>query len=143
MTQTETTGRGTKPVLRYILAAVALLFGLATIKAGGDVLFFSAQAKAGAGNYVLFVLWANFIAGFLYVVCALAILLRPAMAFSIAAFIAVATAVVFAALGLHIVSGGAYEMRTVGALSLRLVFWVLVSAIVMRSLPATPLVRAD
>jgi DNA-binding protein len=40
MTQTETTGRGTKPVLRYILAAVALIFGAATIKAGGDVLFF-------------------------------------------------------------------------------------------------------
>ena len=45
--------------------------------------------------------------------------------------------------GWRAASGGAYEMRTVGALSLRLVFWVLVSAIVMRSLPATPLVRAD
>ncbi len=50
MTQTETTERGTKPVLRYIIAAVALLFGLVTIKAGGDVLFFNAQAKASAGS---------------------------------------------------------------------------------------------
>jgi len=123
MTKIETTGRRTKPLLRYIIAAVALLFGLATIKAGGDVLFFSAQAKADAGNYVPFVLWANFISGFLYVICAAVILLRPALAFSVAAFIAVATAVVLAALGLHIASGGVYEMRTVIAMAFRSTIW--------------------
>lgn len=114
-------------MLRYILAAMALVFGLATIKAGGDVLFFSAQAKASAGNYVPFVLWANFIGGFLYVICAAAILLRPALAFSVAVFIAVATAVVFAALGLHILSGGAYEMRTVMAMVFRTAVWLTVA----------------
>ncbi len=127
MTKTETTGRGTKPILRYILAAVALLFGAVTIKAGGDALFFNAQAKSAAGNYVFFVLWANFIAGFLYVICAAMILLRPALAFSVAAFIAVATAVVFAALGLHIVSGGAYEMRTVYAMAFRTAIWITIA----------------
>ena len=132
MTQTETTTQNRRPVLRYIIAAVALVFGVATIKAGGDVLFFNAQAKASAGNYVLFVLWANFIAGFLYVICAAAILLRPAMAFSVAAFIAVATAVVFAALGLHIASGGAYEMRTVMAMVFRTTIWVVIAFVLFK-----------
>ncbi|MBP6852384.1 MAG: hypothetical protein KA164_12330, partial [Rhodoferax sp.] len=57
--------------------------------------------------------------------------------------LAALTAAVALVFGVHVMGGAAYEMRTVGALSLRLVFWVLVSAIVMRSLPATPLVRAD
>ncbi len=127
MTQAETTRHRPKPVMRYIIAAVALLFGIATIKAGGDVLFFSAQAKADAGNYVLFVLWANFIAGFFYILCAAAILLRPALAFSVASFIAVATVVVFAALGLHILSGGAYEMRTVMAMVFRAAIWIIIA----------------
>lgn len=127
MTQTETTTQNRRPVLRYIIAAVALVFGVATIKAGGDVLFFNAQAKASAGNYVLFVLWANFVAGFLYVICAAMILLRPALAFNVAAFIAVATAVVFAALGLHIASGGAYEMRTVYAMVFRTTIWITIA----------------
>jgi len=46
-------------------AVAAIVFGVATIGAGGDVLF-GDGAKA-AGNVVGFVLWFNFLAGFAYV----------------------------------------------------------------------------
>lgn len=48
-----------------------------------------------------------------------------------------------AAFGLHVFGGGAYEMRTVGALALRTGFWVVVSLVAWRSMrgagAATPL----
>ena len=51
-----------------IAAAVAVAFGLLTLMEGGTVLFGSEAARRGAGHYVPFVLWFNFLAGFVYVV---------------------------------------------------------------------------
>jgi uncharacterized protein (DUF983 family) len=42
-------------------------------------------------------------------------------------FIVVATLVVFAILGIHILKGGMYEVRTIAAMSLRTVVWVLIA----------------
>lgn len=124
MTTTQTAERGAKPVLRYILAAVALVFGVATIKAGADVLFFSEQARSAAGNYVPFVLWANFMGGFLYVIAGLLIFLNSTQALRLSTFIAAMTVAVLIALAIHIVAGGAYETRTLAAMVFRSVIWV-------------------
>ena len=55
-----------------VISLVAVGFGLLTIKEGGTVLFGGEAARASAGNYVPFVLWFNFVAGFAYVIEALA-----------------------------------------------------------------------
>lgn len=136
MTTTQTTQRGARPVLRYILAAVALVFGAATMKAGGDVLFFSEQARSAAGNYVPFVLWANFIGGFLYVTAGLLIFLNSTQALRLSAFIAAMTVAVLVALGIHIAVGGAYEMRTLAAMVFRSAIWVAI-ALILRSKKVT------
>lgn len=49
------------------IALAAIAFGLLTIKAGGTVLFGDDADRAAAGNYMPFVLWFNFLAGFAYV----------------------------------------------------------------------------
>ena len=49
------------------VAAVAIVFGVATVFAGGTALFGGEAARAAAGNAVPFVLWFNFLAGFAYV----------------------------------------------------------------------------
>ena len=51
-----------------VISLVAVGFGLLTIKEGGTVLFGGEAARASAGNYVPFVLWFNFVAGFAYVI---------------------------------------------------------------------------
>lgn len=112
------------PIKRFTLGAVALLFGIATIKSGGDVLFWSESARIGAGHYIPFVLWANFIAGFFYVLCAVLIFLNLRSAFYTAVFIAGASVALFAALGIHIAVGGLFEMRTVAAMLLRAGLWI-------------------
>ena len=53
---------------KYWLRAVAIGFGLLTIKEGGTILFGDEAARTAAGNYVLFVLWFNFVAGFAYII---------------------------------------------------------------------------
>jgi hypothetical protein len=60
----------------WVAAALAVGFGLLTIKEGGTVLFGPADARRAAGNYVPFVLWFNFLAGFAYVVAGVALSLR-------------------------------------------------------------------
>ncbi len=132
MTTTQIADRGAKPVVRYILAAVALVFGAATIKAGASVLFFSGEARSAAGNYVPFVLWANFIGGFLYVTTGLLIFLNSTQALRLSAFIAAMTVAVLVALLIYIAVGGAYEMRTLAAMVFRSGVWAAI-ALVLKS----------
>lgn len=44
------------------------------------------------------------------------------------------TFLVFLAFGVHVIGGGAYEPRTVGAMTLRSLFWILLAIISLREL---------
>ena len=48
------------------------------------------------------------------------------------------TLVVFAAFGIYILMGGGYEMRTVAAMSLRTVVWLIISAAAYQYLNPQP-----
>ncbi len=111
-----------RPVLSSI-AVIALLFGLLTIKSGGGVLFGPESARLAAGNVVDFVLWFNFLAGFFYLLAAIGLWLGKTWAVWLSGLIAVLTALVFIALGIHIAGGGEYETRTLAAMTLRLTLW--------------------
>ena len=50
-----------------VVAAIAVTFGIVTIKAGGSVLFGGIDAVLAAGDFVPFVVWFNFLAGFAYI----------------------------------------------------------------------------
>ena len=109
-----------------ILASVAILFGVLTIISGGQVLFGDAASRQSAANYVLYVVWFNFLAGFAYMIAGSGIWMRKGWAVRLSLIIALATIIVFAAFGKHIFSGGEYEPRTVGAMSLRSTVWFLI-----------------
>ncbi len=130
-----------RPVYIWILAAVAIAFGALTIKSGGSVLFFDGEARIAAGNYVPFVLWFNFLAGFAYILAGIGLLQRKAGAATLAIGIAVATVAVFAAFGLHVVSGGAFEMRTVIAMSIRSVVWLTIAFFAWRWMKSMPVLH--
>ena len=122
------------------LAGIAVVFGVLTVVSGGRALFGGAEAAAAVGNAVPFVLWFNFLAGFAYVLTGLGLWRQRRWAVRAAAVLAAATAVVALAFGVQVMGGVAFEARTVGALALRLVFWLvvaLVSASALRSQGAT------
>ena len=112
----------------WAFSILAGVFGILTIQSGGVVLFIDGEARQAAGNYVPFVLWFNFFAGFGYVVAAIALWLMRPWAAWLSVLLAASTIAVFAALGLHIFSGGAYETRTVVAMILRSGVWIVIAA---------------
>jgi len=113
----------------WVISLLAIAFGLLTIKEGGTVIFGDGAAREAAGNYVPFVVWFNFLAGFAYVTAGIGLWLQQRWAIFLAAGIAVATALTFAALGMHIYAGEAYEQRTVFAMSLRTLVWLTITGV--------------
>jgi len=104
-------------------AIVAALFGALTIRSGGAVLLGDPAAVRDAGDAVPFVLWFNFLAGFAYLAAAVGLWRARLWGAWTAIAIALLTALAFALFGLHIATGGAFEMRTVWAMTLRTVVW--------------------
>lgn len=123
----------TSPRALRIAAAVAIVFGALTVFSGGRALFGPPDVRAALGQVVPWVLWFNFLAGFSYVVVG-AGLWRGAPRWAVlgALGIAAATALVALAFGLHVATGGGFEMRTAGALALRLGVWGVLAAVAWR-----------
>ena len=122
------TNSGDKIWLRLV-AVVAVAFGLLTLKEGGTILYGDEAVRRAAGNYVPFVLWFNFLAGFAYVIAGAGLWMQQRWGAWLAVIIVAATTLVFVAFGAHVVSGGAYEKRTVIAMSLRTLVWAVIAAI--------------
>lgn len=115
-----------------IAAFVALIFGALTVFSGGRALFGDAQAQAAVGNAVGFVLWFNFLAGFAYILAGIGLFLRHRPAVWVSLGILASTALVGVVFGFHMLQGGAFEMRTVGAMILRTGVWAVISVVALR-----------
>jgi len=115
-------------------SVVAVVFGLLSIISGGAVLFGGDEAQRAAGAYVGFVVWSNFLGGFAYVAAGAGLWARQRWAALLAFLITAAIVVVFAAFGLQVAGGAAYEMRTMAALSVRLGVWLIISMIAYRGI---------
>jgi hypothetical protein len=118
----------------WIITVTAVVFGLLTIKSGGSVLFVDGTFREEAGNYVPFVVWFNFLAGFVYLIAGGGLWMQKHWAVWISIFIVAATLVVFAILGIRILKGGMYEVRTIVAMSLRTVVWALIAMFAYRKI---------
>jgi hypothetical protein len=106
-----------------VLAVIAIVFGAMTVISGGSVLFGQRAARSAAGNYVPYVVWFNFLAGFAYVLAGIGIWVRATWAKWLSGLILFTTLLIAIAFGTHVYAGGAFEMRTVGALAFRIVVW--------------------
>ena len=120
------------------MAIAAIVFGVMTVLTGGRALFGSLESRAGFGNAVPFVLWFNFLAGFVYIVAGAGLLLCRHWAVYTSLFVAVSTILVFVAFGVHVIGGGAFEGRTIGALTIRSIFWIAVTIVSIRAMKGTP-----
>lgn len=118
-------------------AVVAVVFGLVTVKEGGTVLFGPEEARRAVGAYVPFVLWFNFLAGFAYVAAGVGLWARRRWAALLSFLVAAGTVATYAAFGVHVALGGAFETRTVAAMALRTVLWLAISLIAWRWLQGT------
>jgi hypothetical protein len=113
-------------------AVFAALFGALTVFSGGRVLF--GDGAGAAGDYVPYIVWFNFLAGFAYVAAAIGLWRRRPWGAGMAIALALLTALFFAALGGHIAAGAAYEVRTVAAMTLRTLVWIGIAALALRQM---------
>ena len=113
-------------------ALFAAVFGALTIRSGASVLFRGEMALT-AGSYVPFVVWFNFLAGFAYLGAGVGLWLGRRWAAWLAVALAVATLVTFAAFGIHVAGGAAFESRTVWAMVVRSATWVAIALLACRA----------
>ena len=116
-----------------ITSIVALVFGVMTLFSASSVLFGPTDTQEMAGKYVDFVVWFNFAAGFFYVMAAIGIWFQRAWAYPLSGLIALTTTFMAIPFAFHVIAGAPFEMRTVGALILRIGFWAAIAIALYRS----------
>ncbi|MFC1665141.1 hypothetical protein ACFL17_05865 [Pseudomonadota bacterium] len=113
-------------LVKYI-ASIAIGFGLLSISSGGSVLFGDGATRELAGDYVPFVVWFNFLAGFVYLIAGVGLWTQKQWTIPLSIFITAATLVVLSLLLIHILKGESYEVRTVAAMIFRAIVWATIA----------------
>ena len=110
-----------KKFLPYFSAVVLGLFGTLTLFMTTSVILDLFGIRAMEGNYVLFVVWANFISGLLYLAAAYGFAKRKQWTSKLLVVAVSIVSIAFIGLIMHINSGGIYENETVGAMIFRVI----------------------
>ena len=108
---------------KNISLAIGLLlaaFGLLTLFLSGSVIFDLFGIRAREGNYVLFIVWANFIASFIYLFSAYGFVKSKAWTTSILSIASVILLVAFLGLMIWVYKGGIHETKTIAAMIFRI-----------------------
>lgn len=116
-------------VLPVSLAALLTAFGLLTLFLSSSVIFDLFGIRAKEGNYVLLVVWANFLSSILYLVAAYGFVKSRKWTIKPLGISAIILVLAFAGLLIHINSGGIYETKTVGAMLFRIVVTAVFAAL--------------
>jgi len=109
-----------KKVLPYLIAIVLAAFGLLTLFLSSSVIFDLFGIRAKEGNYVLFVVWANFISSLLYLFAAYGFIKNKKWTVQLLGISVIILIVTFVMLKIYINSGGLYETKTIGAMIFRI-----------------------
>lgn len=109
-----------KKALPYLLATILTGFGLLTLFLSTSVIFDLFGIRTKEGNYILFVVWSNFISSIFYLISSYGFVTSKKWT---AKLLGASTIILISALvGLfyHINSGGIYETKTIGAMIFRI-----------------------
>lgn len=108
-----------KKIIQYALIAILFLFGFLTLFLSSSVIFDWFGIRAKEGNYVLFVVWANFISSVLYLVAAVGLIRLKKWATNLLGVSVAILVMAFLGLLIHINNDGIYETKTIGAMIFR------------------------
>jgi ABC-type Na+ efflux pump permease subunit len=108
-----------KSIVLFISGFIIALFGVVTLFMGTSVIFGLFDIREKEGNYVLFVVIANFICAFLYLAAAYGFFAKKRWTTMVLNFAVGILVIAFIGLGIHIYSGGIYEQKTIYAMMFR------------------------
>lgn len=103
-----------------LLIAVLLVFALLTIFMTNSVIFDLFGIREKEGNFVPFVVWANWFCGFLYLAAAYGLAKKKEWTIQVLSIALAVLIITFTGLVFYIYTGGIYETKTVGAMLFRI-----------------------
>ncbi|MDF1549013.1 MAG: hypothetical protein P1P88_14405 [Bacteroidales bacterium] len=118
-----------KKRLSYLFAFVLAAFGVLTLFLSASVIFDLFGIREKEGNYVLFVVWANFISSLLYIVAAYGFIKNTKMTFPLLGMSAIVLLSALIGLFVYIGAGGVYETKTIGAMGFRIIITLIFAAL--------------
>ena len=118
-----------RTIINNASAIILGLFGILTLVLSSSVIFDWFGIRAKEGNYVLFIVWANFIASILYLISVYGFIKREKWTFWILITALIILVVAFIGLQIHINDGGIYEVKTVKAMIFRMMVTLIFSLI--------------
>lgn len=118
-----------KKTLLYIIATLLAAFGLVTLFLSSSVIFDLFGIRAKEGNYVLLIVWANFLSSILYLVAAYGFMTLKKWTIKPLGLSGIVLLVAFMGLLIHINSGGIYETKTIGALIFRMIVTIVFTSL--------------
>lgn len=116
-------------IIRYSAGAILAVFGLLTLFLSTSVIFDLFDIRVKEGNYVLFVVQANFVSSLLYLVAAYGFFKKKSWTAILLGISSVILMLAFIGLQIHINGGGIYETKTVSAMIFRTSFTVVFAII--------------
>jgi len=109
-----------KKIIFYAVVVALAGFGLLTIFLSTSVIFDLFGVREKEGNYVLFVVWSNFLSSILYLISVYGFLKAKNWTYKALGLSTIILAVAFISFLLYIQSDGIHESKTVGALVFRI-----------------------
>jgi hypothetical protein len=109
-----------KKAILYLVVAVLTGFGLLTIFLSTSVIFDLFDIRTKEGNYVLFVVWSNFISSFIYLISVYGLLSSKNWTFRALGLATLILTIAFVGFLFYIQSGGIHETKTISAMVFRI-----------------------
>lgn len=109
-----------KKYIPKITSAILFAFGLVTLFLSTSIIFDLFGIRAKEGNYVLFIVWANFIVSIIYLFAAYGFLKSKKWTTTLLSASALVLVLALIGLFIHIATGGIYETKTIGAMIFRI-----------------------
>lgn len=109
-----------KNVLTYLTIVLLIGFGLLTLFLSSSVIFDWFDIREKEGDYVPFIVWANFISSILYLIAAYGFLKYKKWTTNILGLSVIILILAYIGLFIYIKTGGIYETKTVYAMAFRI-----------------------
>lgn len=108
-------------ILVYVMIAILTAFAFLTLFLSSSVIFNWFGIRAKEGHYVPFVVWTNFVCSWLYLFAVYGFIKLRKWTYKILVLSVLILVVALIGLYFHIQGGGLYEIKTIGALSFRII----------------------
>ena len=105
--------------LPKIVAFFLFLFGLLTFYLSGSIIFDLFDVRAQQGDFVLFVVWVNFISSLIYLISSYGVVLFKRWVFYAMLFVILLLIGTFIGFNIFVNAGGIHEEKTMGAIIFR------------------------